>query len=115
MVAGGTTRDRPLLSVDVDVIDAFELDLGDTITLNILGREITAEVRHVRRVEWQGMQLNFALLLSPEPMRRAPHGHVATVRADPDTEAGGGNAPSPGSSRRSRWCGCARRSGGSPR
>ena len=77
----------PLLSVDVDVIDAFELDLGDTITLNILGREITAEVRHVRRVEWQGMQLNFALLLSPEPMRRAPHGHVATVRADPDTEA----------------------------
>ena len=76
----------PLLSVDVDVIDAFDLALGDTITLNILGREITAEVRHVRRVEWQGMQLNFALLLSPEPMRRAPHGHVATVRADPDTE-----------------------------
>jgi len=76
----------PLLSVDVDVIDAFELDLGDTITLNVLGREITAEVRHVRRVEWQGMQLNFALLLSPEPMRRAPHGHVATVRADPEAE-----------------------------
>ena len=76
----------PLLSVDVDVIDAFELELGDTITLNVLGREITAEVRHVRRVEWQGMQLNFALLLSPEPMRRAPHGHVATVRADPDAE-----------------------------
>ena len=62
----------PLLSVDVDVIDAFELALGDTITLNVLGREITAEVRHVRRVEWQGMQVNFALLLSPEPLRRAP-------------------------------------------
>ena len=77
----------PLLSVDVDVIDAFELELGDTLTLSVLGREITAEVRHVRRVEWQGMQLNFALLLSPEPMRRAPHGHVATVRADPDAEA----------------------------
>ena len=76
----------PLLSVDVDVIDAFELELGDTLTLNVLGREITAEIRHVRRVEWQGMQLNFALLLSPEPMRRAPHGHVATVRADPDAE-----------------------------
>ena len=77
----------PLLSVDADVIDAFALELGDRITLNVLGREITAEVRHVRRVEWQGMQLNFALLLSPEPMRRAPHGHVATVRADPEAEA----------------------------
>ena len=68
-------------------MDAFGLELGDRITLNVLGREITAEVRHVRRVEWQSMQLDFALLLSPEPMRRAPHGHVATVRADPEAEA----------------------------
>ena len=77
----------PLLSVDVDVIDAFDLVLGDTITLNVLGREITAEVRHVRRVEWQGMQVNFALLLSPEPLRRAPHSYVATVGATPEAEA----------------------------
>ena len=77
----------PLLSVDVDVIDAFDLELGDTITLNVLGREITAEVRHVRRVEWQGMQVNFALLLSPEPLRHAPHSYVATVAATPEAEA----------------------------
>ena len=77
----------PLLSVDVDVIDAFDLALGDTITLNVLGREITAEVRHVRRVEWQGMRVNFALLLSPEPMRHAPHSYVATVGATPQAEA----------------------------
>jgi len=76
----------PLLSVDVDVIDAFDLVLGDTITLNVLGREITAEVRHVRRVEWQGMQVNFALLLSPEPLRHAPHSYVATVGATPEAE-----------------------------
>ena len=76
----------PLLSVDVDVIDAFDLELGDTITLNVLGREITAEIRHVRRVEWQGMQLNFALLLSPEPLRQAPHSYVATVSATPEAE-----------------------------
>ena len=77
----------PLLSVDVDVIDAFDLALGDTITLNVLGREITAEVRHVRRVEWQAMRVNFALLLSPEPMRHAPHSYVATVGATPQAEA----------------------------
>ena len=77
----------PLLSVDVDVIDAFDLTLGDTITLNVLGREVTAEVRHVRRVEWEGMQVNFALLLSPEPLRHAPHSYVATVAATPEAEA----------------------------
>ena len=77
----------PLLSVDMDVIEAFDLALGDTITLNVLGREIEAEVRHVREVEWQGMQLNFTLLLSPEPLRHAPHGYVATVGAAPEAEA----------------------------
>ena len=76
----------PLLSVDVDVIDAFDLELGDTITVNVLGREVTAEVRHVRRVEWQAMQVNFALLLSPEPMRHAPHSFVATVGATLEAE-----------------------------
>ena len=76
----------PLLSVDVDVIEGFDLELGDTITLNVLGREITAEVRHVREIEWQGMQLNFALLLSPEPLRHAPHAYVATVGATPEAE-----------------------------
>ena len=77
----------PLLSVDVDVIDAFDLELGDSITLNVLGRELTAEIRHVRRVKWQGMQVNFALLLSPEPLRHAPHSFVATVGATPEAEA----------------------------
>ena len=77
----------PLLSVDVDVIDAFDLALGDPITLNVLGREVRAEVRHVREVEWQGMQINFALLLSPEPLRHAPHGYVATVSATEEAEA----------------------------
>ena len=76
----------PLLSVDVDVIDAFDLALGDSITLNVLGRELTAEIRHVRRVKWQGMQVNFALLLSPEPLRHAPHSFVATVSATPEAE-----------------------------
>ena len=76
----------PLLSVDVDVIDAFDLALGDSITLNVLGRELTAEIRHVRRVKWQGMQVNFALLLSPEPLRHAPHSFVATVGATPEAE-----------------------------
>ena len=77
----------PLLSVEADVMEAFDLALGDTITVNVLGRELTAEVRHVREIEWQGMQLNFALLLSPEPLRDAPHGYIATVSATMEAEA----------------------------
>lgn len=75
----------PLLSVHKDVIQAFDLKLGDTVTMNVLGRDITGSVAHVRDLEWRTMQLNFAFMFSPEPLRSAPHGYIATVAADNST------------------------------
>lgn len=76
----------PLLSVHEDAMEAFALELGDTISFNILGREITGTVAHVRQLEWNTMQVNFAFLFSPEPLRSAPHGFLATVVATPEAE-----------------------------
>ena len=72
----------PLLSVHKDLAEGYEMTLGDTITLNILGREITGTVANIRDLDWQTMQLNFAIMLSPEPLRNAPHSFVATIAAD---------------------------------
>ena len=72
----------PLLSVHKDLAEGYDVRLGDTITLNILGREITGTVANIRDLDWQTMQLNFAIMLSPEPLRNAPHGFVATVAAN---------------------------------
>ena len=71
----------PLLSVHKDLAAGFDVGLGDTITINILGRNITATVTNIRDLEWQSMQLNFAMMLSPEPLQRAPHGFIATLYA----------------------------------
>lgn len=76
----------PLLSVHKDLAEGFGVGLGDTITLNVLGRTITAEVSNIRDLEWESMQLNFAMMLSPEPLQRAPHGYVATVGASEAAE-----------------------------
>ena len=70
---------KPLLSIHKDVADSFALNLGDTITMNILGREIVGEVYNVRDLEWRSMQLNFAIMLSPEPLRQIPHSSVGTA------------------------------------
>ena len=69
----------PLLSIHADVARTFDLSLGDTMTLNILGREITGEVSNIRDLNWQSMQLNFAVMLSPEPLRTIPHSYIATA------------------------------------
>ena len=79
-------RGTPLLSVHTDVMEAFGLNLGDSITLNILGRDITGEVANVRELEWQSMQLNFAIMLSPEPLQQVPHSYIATASITTDDE-----------------------------
>ncbi|MCP3871227.1 MAG: FtsX-like permease family protein [Gammaproteobacteria bacterium] len=76
----------PLLSVHKDVSKGFGVSVGDNITLNVLGRDIDATIANIRELEWSSMQLNFAIMFSPEPLRNAPHTFIATVAAAPTAE-----------------------------
>ncbi len=77
---------KTLLSIHKDVADAFALDIDDEITMNILGREITGSVHNIRDLEWRSMRLNFAITLSPEPLRTMPHSSVATAHVADEFE-----------------------------
>ncbi len=72
----------PLLSIHEDVASSFGLEIGETITMRILGREIVGEVYNVRQLEWESMQLNFAIMLSPQPLRAAPHTYISTLELE---------------------------------
>ena len=61
---------------------ACDLKLGDTITLNVLGREITGKIANFRDVDFSNGQQNFILILSPGLIDKAPHDFLATVRVD---------------------------------
>ncbi|MGE5503725.1 MAG: ABC transporter permease [Actinomycetota bacterium] len=78
---------EPLVSVDAGVARGFGLKLGDTVGINVLGREITARVASFRDIDWSSLSMNFTFLLSPGALKGAPHSFIATVRADPDREA----------------------------
>ncbi|MGF1526538.1 MAG: ABC transporter permease, partial [Candidatus Competibacterales bacterium] len=80
-------RGPPLLSVHEDVARAFDLQVGDTMTINVLGRALQATVANIRALEWRSMQINFTLVFSPEPLRYAPHGYLATLEATEEAEA----------------------------
>ena len=69
----------PLLSLDLEVAEGFGLTIGDTLTFNVLGREITATVVNLREIEWQSFAINFFFVLSPEPLRAAPHVDVVSL------------------------------------
>ena len=53
--------------------------------MNVLGREVTAQVANFRKVNWRTMGINFVMVFSPNTLKSAPHSHVVTI------EMGGGD------------------------
>ena len=76
-------RGAPLVSFDAVVARGWGLGVGGTVTVNILGRDVTLTVANLRQVEWRGLGLNFTMVASPGLLESAPHTHIATVRNDP--------------------------------
>ncbi|MEP3524097.1 MAG: ABC transporter permease [Hyphomicrobiales bacterium] len=68
-----------LVSFDEEVARHFGLKIGDQITINVLGREITSTLASTRKVEWQSLGINFVMVFSPNTFANAPHSHLATL------------------------------------
>lgn len=74
------------MSIDDRVADGMNLKIGDTISLNILGREIAAKVANTRDVRWQSGTMNFTLIYSPQALAGAPGMYISTVNSEPGVE-----------------------------
>jgi len=77
----------PLASVDSNIAKGFGLKLGDTLGVNVLGRELEVRVTSFREIEWSTLNMNFTFILSPNALRGAPHTWIATVQAPDASEA----------------------------
>lgn len=63
------------------------IGLGDSMTVNVLGRDITATIVALREVDFSNAGIGFVMTLSPDALAGAPHTHIATVYADRQAEA----------------------------
>ncbi len=77
----------PIISFDAGVAAGFGVDVGDTLTLNILGREITATIASLRRIDWTTLRFDFAIIFAPGVLENAPHTHIAAVKVPQSAEA----------------------------
>ena len=75
-------RGEPLVSFDANLARGWGVGIGDSITVNVLGRDIPLRIANLRDIEWRGLGLNFVLVASPGLLEAAPHTHIATVRSD---------------------------------
>ena len=77
----------PLVSFDAGLARGWKVGLGDTIRVNVLGRDLDLKVANLRDISWRSLGINFAMVASPGLLARAPHGVIATVRTTPGAEA----------------------------
>jgi len=69
--------------------EALEMGIGvgDTLTVNILGRDITAEITSLRDVDFSNAGIGFIMSMNPGALAGAPHSFISTVYAEEAAEA----------------------------
>lgn len=75
-----------LVSLDARFRQGFGVEIGDVITVNVLGRNLDAKIANFRQIQWESFNLNFVLIFSPGLLESAPHTHLATIHVPPAQE-----------------------------
>jgi putative ABC transport system permease protein len=69
----------PLVSMEKGVAEGLGLHVGDSVVVNVLGRDIAAKVANLRRVNWKSYAINFVLVYSPNTLRGAPYTELVSA------------------------------------
>lgn len=69
----------PLISFDAALAHGMGLKIGDTLTVNLLGREITARIANLRTIDWERIGINFTIVFAPGTLEHAPQTDLAAV------------------------------------
>ncbi len=63
--------------------EGLGLKIGDTVVVNVLGRDISATVANFRKVNWRSYAINFVLVYSPNTFRGAPFSELVSTALPP--------------------------------
>ncbi|WP_420003699.1 ABC transporter permease [Arenibacterium sp. LLYu02] len=77
----------PQISFAAEEAEEMGLKLGDTLTVNVLGRDITGTITSFRDVDFSNAGMGFVLTFNEAALKGAPHSYIASVYASPEAEA----------------------------
>lgn len=77
---------EPLVSIDAEFARAAGLEVGDMLTIGILGAERDVRIANLRQIDWESMGFNFTLVFSRNAIADAPHKLAATIDLADDAD-----------------------------
>lgn len=86
LVAGKWWSDNddggPRVSVEADIAAGLGIKLGDTITYDVGGQQISATVSSLREVRWDSFRPNFFMVFSPGVLDNVTGTYITSVHLD---------------------------------
>ncbi len=80
-------RGAPMVAIEDDAAEAYDVGVGDKLGFNVMGRVIEAEIAAVRaEIDWSQGRLDAAFMFSPGVLDAAPHSYAAAVEVTEDAE-----------------------------
>ena len=71
------------VSVEVEMAERLDLAIGDTIGFSVGGQQFSAKVSSFRKVDWNSLQPNFFMILSPDLMATFPATYLTAFYLPP--------------------------------
>ena len=67
------------VSIEKDMAERLKVAAGDTITFDISGRKITAEIANIREIDLRNTRTAFVFVFRPGTLEKAPQTFAATI------------------------------------
>lgn len=71
------------ISIEELLHNELNLNLGDRVTFDVLGKPVTARVTSVRRVDWRNARTGFLIVFRPGALDKAPTMYVSAFKGPP--------------------------------
>jgi len=75
-------EDEMFISMDSRAAYDLGMRIGDKITLNILGRDITGVVKNFREVDYRDISINFAIIINQAFASKLPYEYIGTLKSE---------------------------------
>ena len=74
---------EPEISIEELLHRDLKLEVGDTMTFDIAGRQVTAKITSIRHVEWRSARTGFLVLFRPGALEDAPQMSISAIKGPP--------------------------------
>jgi len=70
--------DTPQISIETGIAKTLKLKMGDVLTFEMAGQQVTAPITSLRKLDWGSMRVNFFVIMPPALLNSLPQSWITS-------------------------------------